>query len=91
MLINDKLQKVELGEAGIALQFKSGEHENISFSELHKIYLDVKKSPPSGELFLLFLVLTGFSSVVIYFEIELEILFLGALFVMFLAVITLLN
>jgi hypothetical protein len=36
---------VQLADTGIALQFKSGEQENIPFSELHKIYLDVEGGP----------------------------------------------
>ena len=56
MLTKNELHKVQLAGAGIVLQFKSGEQENILFSELHKIYLDVERGPGRVDLFFIFLI-----------------------------------
>lgn len=44
MIINN-LKKISIGEKGLILKFKTKEPKEISFSEINKIYIKVKKVP----------------------------------------------
>ena len=83
MLTKNKLDKVQLADTGIALQFKSGEEENISFSELHKIYLDVEGGPGRLHLLMILVLFGGFLVLTMVLQIEIEILLLILLLVSF--------
>lgn len=91
MLTKNKLDKVQLADTGIALQFKSGEQENIPFSELHKIYLDVERGPGRLDLLMILVLFAGFLVITMILQIEIEILLLILLLVSFMTLKTLLN
>ena len=91
MLTKNELHKVQLAGAGIVLQFKSGKQENILFSELHKIYLDVERGPGRLDLLMILVLFAGFLVITMILQIEIEILLLILLLVSFMTLKTLLN
>ena len=61
-MISNNFKKIAVGEEGLSLKYKNKEPQEISFSDINKIYIKVKKVPV--KYLLLFV---GVSLSIVYF------------------------